>query len=409
MSDLQMAMIALGVALVAAVWLYNRWVEKKHRQRAEQMLPKAQEDVLKVGEAMKTEPGVAPSLHDEPAIRTMPESWQPQMPTQSPPATPSAVPPEPSFMDPDLPLEPEMASLASSAEVDLLLDVEEQPQDAVSIPVPDEWGDGRADCLLRMEFVAPVPLPVLWEEHRDWSSRIDKPIQWLGLDEKSGHWRTLFPQDAGSVKHLAVALQLVDRLGAVSEETLKTFVDGASRLAQRFVGRVEAPSVAALLERAQELDAFCASVDLQLSVHVLPQSTTHMPGALLKPLLDQSGLKLEGERFVAIDETGVEAFALICRSATSFPAERVEAMELIDLIFSLDVPRVSAGAQTFDRMIAFARQCAATLGGQLADAHRKPLPDATIATIRGRIEELQNRMADRGIAAGGVRALRLFS
>jgi hypothetical protein len=37
------------------------------------------------------------------------------------------------------------------------------------------------------------------------------------------------------------------------------------------------------------------------------------------------------------------------------------------------------------------------------------LPDATIATIRGRIEELQNRMADRGIPAGGVRALRLFS
>lgn len=404
MSDLQIAMIVLGVALVAAVWFYNLWIEKKHRQRAEQMLPKAQDDVLKVREAGKTEPGIAPLVDDEPAIRTIPEP-QPY----PPPRSPAAVPPEPSFMDPDLPLEPEMASLADSAEVDLLLDIEEAGPEVASVPVPDEWGDGRADCLLRMEFVAPVPIPVLWEEHREWSARIDKPIQWLGFDEKSSHWRTLFPQDAGSVKHLAVALQLVDRLGAVGEETLKTFIEGASRLAQRFVGQVQIPSVADLLGRAQELDAFCASVDLQLSVHVLPQGTTHMSGALLKPLLDQSGLKLEGERFVAIDESGAEAFALICRSATSYPAERVAAMDLIDLIFSLDVPRVAAGAQTFGRMIAFARECAASLGGQLADAHRKPLPDATVATIRGRIEELQNRMADRGIAAGGVRALRLFS
>jgi len=126
-------------------------------------------------------------------------------------------------------------------------------------------------------------------------------------------------------------------------------------------------------------------------------------------MLDRVGLKLEGERFVALDENGAEAFALICRSATSFPAERVAAMELTDLILSIDVPRVTDGPRTFDRMTDFARQCADVLGGQLADAHRKPLPDSTVATIRGRIEELQNRMADRGIAAGGMRALRLFA
>jgi hypothetical protein len=396
-------MIVLGVALVVAVWFYNFRIEKKHRQRAEQMLPNTGGDVLKVRDTEKTEPGIAPLVDDEPAIRTIPES-RPFQPSPHP----GAVPPEPSFMDADLPLEPETATLAASGEVDFLLDIEEEASPV--LPVPEEWSDGRADCLLRMEFVAPVPIPVLWEEHRDWSSRIDKPIQWLGLDERSGHWRTLLAQDSGSVTHLAVALQLVDRLGAVSEETLTTFIDGASRLAQRFVGNVETPPVAPLLERAQELDAFCASVDLQLSLHVLPKNTAHMSGALLKPLLESAGLKLEGERFVAFDDaSGTEAFALICRSATSFPAERVEAMDLIDLIFSLDVPRVAAGAQTFDRVITFARQCADALGGQLADAHRKPLPDATIATIRGRIDELQHRMADRGIAAGGVRALRLFA
>jgi FtsZ-interacting cell division protein ZipA len=392
MSDLQIALIGLGVLLVVAVWFYNLWQEKKQRQRAEQMLPATASDVLMAGKQTlsgeKTEPGIA-------------------VPASAPETAPPTALQEPGFMDPDLPLEPETQALSGSTEVDFLLDVEDEGRPVV--PVPDEWGDGRADCLLRMEFVTAVPVHVLWEEHRDWSSRIDKPIQWLGLDDKSGRWRTLLPQDAGSVSQVAVALQLVDRLGAVSETTLAAFLDGTSRLAQRFVGLVETPVLATVLTQAQELDAFCASVDLQLSLHVLPEMATQMSGALLKPLIDAGGLKLEGERYVALNDAGAEAYALICRSATSFPAERVESMDLVDLIFSLDVPRVAAGAQVFDRMIAFARQCASALGGQLADAHRKPLPDATIATIRGRIDELQHRMAERGLPAGSVRALRLFS
>ncbi|MEW6293589.1 MAG: cell division protein ZipA C-terminal FtsZ-binding domain-containing protein [Pseudomonadota bacterium] len=406
MSELQLSLIALGVALVAAIWFYNRRVEKRHRQRAEQMLPRTGGDVLAPQAAVrseKAEPGFAPQIavdSQDAAVGKAPEA-RPLSPAER------AVAPEPSFMDADLPLEPENAALSGTAEVDLLLDAGKEG--GGSVPVPAEWGDGHADCLLRIEFVAPVPVTALWEEHRDWSERIDKPIQWLGFEEQSGHWRTLQPQDDGSVTHLAVALQLVDRLGAVGEDTLKTFIDGIARLAQRFVGRAETPPLVPLLERARELDAFCASVDLQLSLHVLPKDSAQMSGRLLKPLIEAAGLRLEGERYVALDASGAEAFALICRSATAFPAERVEAMELIDLIYSIDVPRVAAGAANFDSMMAFARQCTDSLGGQLADAHRKPLPEATIATIRGRIDELQKRMADRGIAPGGVRALRLFS
>jgi FtsZ-interacting cell division protein ZipA len=397
MSDLQIAMIVLGVVLVVAVWFYNRWLEKRHRQRAEQILPKPRADVLKARPAEKTEPGIAAPVADE-AVATTVRNWQ----------DPAELPDEPGFMDADLPLEPDTRTLGEMDEVDLPLDFDELA-DGQRIPVPEEWGDGRADCLLRMEFVAPVPIGVLWEEHKDWSASIDKPVQWLGLDEQARHWRSLFPQDAGKVKQVAVALQLVDRLGAVGEETLKRFVDGVTRLAQRFVGQVELPDVASVLTRARELDAFCASVDLQLSLHVLPARSPQMSGAQLKPLMDAAGLRLEGERYVAFDAADAEAYALICRSATSFPAERVDAMELIDLIFSLDVPRVATGTATFDRLIAFARESAATLGGQLADAHRKPLGDATVAVIRGRIEELQQRMTERGIPPGSVRALRLFS
>ncbi|NWG31000.1 MAG: hypothetical protein HXY29_05845 [Rhodocyclaceae bacterium] len=392
MKDLQIAMIVFGVVLVLAVWLYNRAQEKRYRarQRREAEPPAASAPVEKTP-AAGSESGASVRLPEERAEPSL----------SLPPADAGA--PEPSFMDADLPLEPEATSAAG--EVDLLLDVEEASMPAV----PAEWGDGSVDCLVRIEFAEPVPVRVLREECREGTGRIDKPVQWLGLDERTGHWRTLLPDDPGSIKHLAVALQLVDRLGAVSAQTLSAFVEDMTRLAQRFVGRIEVPETAALLERAQELDAFCASVDLQLTLHVLPKNTAHLSGALLKPLLDRAGLRLEGERFVASNPDGSELFALICRSANAFPAERVAAMQLSELIFSLDVPRVAAGAQAFEHLLGFARQCAETLGGQLADAHRKPLPEATIAMIRSRIAELQSRMAERGILPGGVRALRLFA
>lgn len=396
MSDLQIALIALGVALVVAVWFYNLWQEKQQRKRAEQLLPKSAPDVLMAGQKTpsteKTEPGFAAPAdeEDEAAVTTLPTIR------------------EPGYMDADLPLEPETQALGGGSEVDLLLDIEEEPVPH-QVPVPEEWGDGRADCLMHIEFVAPVPVNVLWEEHKDWSAHIDKPVQWLGLDAQTGHWRSLQARDAGRVSELAAALQLVDRQGVVSAEILSAFIDGVARLAQRFVGQVQTPDPAALLVRARELDAFCASVDLQLSVHVLPGKTPHMSGAALKPLIDAAGLKLEGERFVAFETDATEAYSLICRSATNFPADRVADMELIDLIFSIDVPRVAQGTQTFDRMIAFAGRCAAALHGQLSDAHRKVLTDATVSVIRGRIEELQHRMAERGIAPGSLRALRLFS
>jgi FtsZ-interacting cell division protein ZipA len=166
-----------------------------------------------------------------------------------------------------------------------------------------------------------------------------------------------------------------------------------------------------VLGQARELDAFCAAVDLQLALHVLPRqgSLTEMVGTRLKPAIEAGGLKLEGERFVAVDADGAENFALTCQAATAFSAARLDAQALTGLTFSLDVPRVADGNAAFDQMIGFARLCAETLGGQLVDAQHKPLADATIAAIRARIGELQARMTQAGIPAGGMRALRLFS
>lgn len=369
MSELQIALIGFGVLLVAVVWGYNLWQARKQRRLAQAVLPNAQPDVLMAGRA---EAEIV-------AVPREPTFGEPGPADESPPA--------------------ELQAERSAAEL------------SQAVAVPAEWADARADCLLRIEFIDAVPVARLWAEHAAWSQRLGKPVQWLGLDERSERWRSLLPQDPGVVAQVAVALQLVDRKGPVSDLTLAAYFDGIRQLAQRFSGLVELPEPASVLAAARELDAFCAAVDLQLALHVLPRqgSLNEMAGAQLKPVIDASGLQLEGERFVAVAVDGAEVFALTCLDATETSVVDIEARALTDLSLSLDVPRVADGAAAFDRMIDFARQCAAAVGGQLADANRNPLSDATIAALRARIGELQAQMAQNGIPAGDVRALRLFS
>lgn len=367
MNDLQLALIGLGVLLVAAVWGYNYWQERKYRQHAGKILPAGAEDVLMAGRT-----AAAPDPEVDAVLR------------------------EPTFgAEPDVDAAPEPADMP-------------EPQVAA---LPAEWADGRADCLARIEFVDAVPVASLWTEKAGWSQQIDKPVQWLGLDEKSNRWRVLRPQDPGAVSQLAAALQLVDRKGMVSATTLAAFLEGIHQLAQRFSGLVELPTPVQVMARAGALDAFCAAVDLQLALHVVPRpgGSDTMSGARLQPVIAAAGLRQEGERLVAVDEGGAEAFALICQTATGDHAARIEALAMTGLSFSLDVPRVEDGAAAFERMLALARQCADALGGQLADAHGNPLAEPTLAAIRVRIEELQVKMARMAIPAGSLRALRLFS
>lgn len=385
MSELQISLIAFGAVLVAAVWGFNVWQERQHRRRAESLLP-AQEvqsaDVLMAGreksfaEGGRSEPGF-----DAPVI-----------------------PQEPTFADP---VEQPAASLAAT-------ESELPPVAAVTprvVPIPAEWADGSADCLMRIEFPDPVSAAAVWAEQSDWSARIDKPMQWLWLDGQEGRWRTLLPEDSHPVLQVAAALQLADRKGPVGDKTLADFVAGMHQLAQRYAGLVELPDQPAVLQRARDLDGFCAGVDLQLSLFVLPRqgSLTEMVGSKLPPEIEAAGLRLEGERFVAFDAAEAEVFALSCQAATAFSLSQLDTARLTALAFVLDVPRVASGPAGFDRMVACARRCAEVLGGQVVDAQKKPLAEATVNAIRQRIGELQAQMAARAIPAGGVRALRLFA
>lgn len=373
MSELQLALIGLGGLLVVGVWGFNLWQEKQQRRKASEMLAPAA-DVLMAG---LPPAGMEEEQRTEPLFETAADGL-----------------PEPADMAPAI--------------------TPELPDTLAAMPLPiewAEWADGQADCLLRIEFIAAVPVAALWAEKVAWTEQPDKPVQWFGQDEKSARWRVLLPQDAGTITQLAVALQLTDRHGPVTPEVLAAFFAGMRRLAQRFAGLIDLPEAAAILTRATTLDAWCADVDMQLTLRVIPGSgaSAGLSGEQVEPVLRAGGLHSEGGRFVAMDAAGAERFALIGESAAGDAVAQIDTAVLAGLLFILDVPRVADGPDAFDSMLALAESCARAAGGQVTDAHRHALPAAKLAAIRSRIAELQAQMAAAGMPAGDVRALRLFA
>lgn len=377
-SELQVALVGAGAAAVAMVWGYNAWQERKHRKAAERIFKGEQGDVLVGGEQATPEPAPpAEEFRREPG-----ERMEPRVDCE----------------------ELQVADRAAAIE-------EEAPPVARPVPLlPAAAADPAVDCILQFVAAEPIPAPAVWAIQNAWSGDLSKPVHWLARSEDDGAWRSIDADEAGRYREWAVALQLVDRRGPVSDGELGRFFDGVQQLARQTAATLELPSRGETVIRAGKLDEFCAAVDIQFVLHIVEASGGVFAGTKLRGVAEAAGLALEGDGvFRARDADGAELFTVANMGAERLEAESIKSLATHGLTLSLDVPRVANGVLAFDRMLATAQQITLSLGGVLVDAQRAPLSDVMIAAIRAKTAELQRRMSDGDIAPGSVRALRLFS
>jgi hypothetical protein len=276
--------------------------------------------------------------------------------------------------------------------------------------MPAEFADPVADCVLHLVATDALPAPAVWAMQNTWAGDLSKPLHWLVRNDDDGSWRRVDAHDSGRHRAWAVALQLVDRRGPVSDSELGRFFDGVQQLAQQTSAALELPSRGDTVIRAGKLDEFCASVDIQFVLHVVEASGGVFAGTKLRGVAEAAGLTLEADGvFRARDANGGELFTVANLGTERLDADSIRSLATHGLTLSLDVPRVANGVVAFDRMLATAKQITGSLGGVLVDAQRAPLSDVMIAAIRAKTAELQRRMCDAGITPGSIRAQRLFS
>ncbi|QNM98485.1 cell division protein ZipA C-terminal FtsZ-binding domain-containing protein [Chitinimonas koreensis] len=354
MSEFHWITLGLGAALVGAVWGFNAWQEWRFKKRAAAAFARSHPDVL---------------LDTPKNMVRQGETGMRLEPTLEPAATVLGEPLAPV---------PEMVDLADSV--------------ALAVAILDP----------ALDYVAEVHPGDLVDYAAVPSIEVGKRVRVLGLSD-ADEWEVIRP--GHRYQEFRIGLQLVDRQGPVSEAQLVMFCEQVNAFADAQGGVATFPRREDKLRVAQQLDGFCAEVDMLIGLNVV---SSRNPFALSRvvAMAEAAGLVLETDGvFHARSDSGKPLFTLADRHHR--PLDALDDTPSVTLL--LDVPRVAGGEQAFDRMADLAQQMALTLGGDLVDDDNRSLKPADLAAIRKQLVSIYAKMDDRGIPGGGVAALRLFA
>jgi hypothetical protein len=119
--------------------------------------------------------------------------------------------------------------------------------------VPDALLDPRLEFVVTMELVEPVSSFQILHSQRSALHRLNKPVHWVGFNEKKREWQRLTPDAELDLRRLRVGLQLVNRLGPVSEGDLVIFTNAMQALADELMAVADMPP-SNVLDQAAEID-----------------------------------------------------------------------------------------------------------------------------------------------------------
>jgi len=360
MSELQAALLAIGLGVIVAVYTYGWWQQREYRR--------------KFGTAFKG--GHADALYQE---KKSDKSFR--------------------LRDPEL--------------ADIVGQVVDTPDaDVQNTNLLDESCkllDVQTDFIFELHLEEPgsaAMLDGLWQRKFDFG----KPVQVCGLSFTTNHWERALAESQTLYSRFRIALQLVDRSGAISEAKLADFSDLVMGLASRIKASTGVQDINKAHQRANELDAFCAEVDQMVGVNLLPHGERLLTGAMIAQAAGAHGMTLESDgAFHMLDHNGHTLFSLSNRDNWPFQHLTLETFTTPGITLLLDVPRVENPVAHFDQMVKVAHELAKDLQVNVVDDHHMDLTESGLARIRAQIADVESRMSAKDIAPGSAQARRLFS
>lgn len=357
MSELQIALLTIGLAAIVAVYGFGWWQQRRYRR--------------KFGAAFKA--GHADALYHDGAAKPVGHSNQPVL-----------------------------------AEI-----VEEAvATPAVESALPDEpcaLLDARSDFIIELILAEPGPAAMLvglWQRKFDFG----KPVQVCGLKLATREWERAIAESHTLYQRFRIALQLVDRGGAINAAKLADFSDLVLSVARHIKAQTTVPDVRETYQHAVELDAFCAGVDQMAGVNLIPPGDRMIRAMDIAQAAGLLGMTLEADgAFHMLDAQGHSLFSLINQDTVPFQHHTLETFATAGITLLLDVPRVENPTLRFDQMMHIARSLAGELQLSIVDDHRVTLGDSGLARTRTQIAGVEASMRKNGIAPGSAQACRLFS
>jgi len=420
MSELQAALLAIGFGVIVAVYAFGWWQQRKYRRKFGAAFKSShadalyQENVTPFGGETDARSDEAIPARDAPPIQLSPASGRKgERENEVEGRSFEGRPMQFSTLD-------ETAEEMRVAE----------PSTATLLDESCTLLEVRSDFIIELRLSEPGPAAVLdglWQRKFDFG----KPVQVCGLTLNSARWERAIAESQALYSQFRIALQLVDRGGAVSAAKLADFRDLVLGVAKHIKADAAAPDVHEAHHRAVELDAFCAEVDQMVGINLVPPGERLLLGGKIAQAAALLGMELESDgAFHLLDTSGRQGadrrhaasergderrcvshslFTLTNLGAEPFQHNTLETVSTTGLTLLLDVPRTENPAKQFFQMTRIARELAKELQVNLVDDHRAVLTDPALAVIREQVAQVEAKMCAGGIAPGSAQALRLFA
>ena len=459
MSELQIALIAIGALIIVAVLIINWWQERRfHRQLESNFSPLNKDALLDESplESADFQAAIDPHATDhfsinsevlgdsiaEPSIQTTinaqgaaedyshDEAFQEEMPIEDAPEASIELSPPYASESADIDTDVEISNvvppndfketLAEAINANTLKasqdPIETAFETAVSLPLMLQ---GQMDLTALLYLATATPAGTINNALGTLFNGFDKPIfvhvqdankQWHLLDELTSNPEALNRQ----IARVACSIQLADRGGAISRGTLNRFQLTVENFNLAINGNIEWQGKGDAFANANTLDEFCIEVDKTIGFHLAHGENGPFTGTKLRGLAEAQGLVLGAEgHFKCIDDADTmqtnPSFVMFNRDDYSFSPDMLRNSVVKGITFQLDIPHVKKCAEAFNHMVQVARQMETGLNAVLVDDNNKVLGDMQIEKIRQQLKVIQATMLMRGIVPGSDSARRLFS
>lgn len=346
MSDLQIGLILLGIALILALVVFNWWQDRRVRARMREHFPDDQTDALLAGRQQgheRREPGLGG-------------------------VAPARAEGEPDTTDDD------------AGEV-----------------------DAQLEAVIDIAFAHAVEADALGQALQSFIRVGNKPIRIFAERDGGGHRARL--RAGESYVSLQLAVLLANRSGALNAIEWSQLWTNAQALATRFDGAIEGLEQDDVVRRAAELDTFCAAHDVTVNLGVRPAGPR--PLADMQRVARDVGFLPHGRQLAWMAENGQPRFVLLFNGGA---AQDVQSASVDRLDLVLDLPNSQADAQAFSRMAGVGRDLAGRLDAVLLDDQGRPVAPDADAIIDQQLAEIQQRLTQAGLVPGeSSRTARVFS
>ncbi len=420
MSDLQIALIAIGALIILAVLILNWWQERRFHRQVQSQFGDIENDVLLPESSPQTPPDN--EVRDEGLISDRDDAHS---------GLEDGVYDIGDAQDADnftinvaVKIDAEDApafdTLVVSADSE-----EPQPSQAIgdvapSAPTEPKVSAGlpsmllsKIDTTVLLYLAKESTMPTLKESSQGLFDGLDKPFFIHALD-KNQAWQVLDDDNVQTyqpVLRVACSLQLADRGGAVTRSTLSRFQLAVTELALKINADLEWQDIESIQLQASELDEFCIAVDKTVGFHLSHGENGAFSAAKLTALAEAQGLAANDAGCLqAFNSQSAKPSFIIFNTENQLTAFNAASDALIkSVIFQLDIPRVDECTLAYKQMVKVAKSLAVDLNANLLDANNRILNDQQIEQIFQQVDSIQDAMRLRGIEPGSEAALRLFS